>query len=151
MSAYTDALAEATTVGTTHCSDPALMAQFLDASGVDLPELVWGGAQKSGLSTRELAVLLDKEPAAIAPTATITPTPEQIAVAELNGRDPQEVAENSHRTTRVHELMRKHSKAALLRMAFAGGLADVNNPAQWTKQELAATVEDQEWRAQITS
>lgn len=76
---------------------------------------------------------------------TITPTPEQIAVAELNGFDPQEVAESSFRTARVHELMRKHGKRTLLLMAFAGGLADFNSPAQWSKQELAATVEEQQW------
>lgn len=78
---------------------------------------------------------------------TITPTPEQIAVAELNGWDPQELAENNARVARVHELMRKHSKNRLLAMAFAGGLADFNNPAGWTKQELASEVEDQEWKA----
>lgn len=47
---------------------------------------------------------------------------------------------------RVHELMRKHSKATLLRLAFAGGLADFNNPAGWTKEELAAEVAGQERR-----
>lgn len=78
---------------------------------------------------------------------TITPTPEQTAIAELNGWDPQEVAENNARVARVHELTRKHSKAQLLRMAFAGGLADFNNPAGWTKQELAAEVARQELRA----
>ena len=78
---------------------------------------------------------------------TITPTPEQIAVAELNGWDPQEHAENNARVARVHELTRKHSKNRLLTMAFAGGLADANNPAGWTKQELASVVEDQEWKA----
>jgi hypothetical protein len=73
---------------------------------------------------------------------TITPTPEQIAMAELNGWDPQELAENNARVARVHELTRKHTKAQLLRMAFAGGLADFNQPAGWTKQELAITVEE---------
>lgn len=77
---------------------------------------------------------------------TITPTPEQIAIAALNGWDPQEVAETNARTARVHELMRKHSKNRLLTMAFAGGLADFNQPARWSKQELAETVADQEHR-----
>lgn len=77
---------------------------------------------------------------------TVTPTPEQTAIAELNSWDPQEHAESVARTTRIHELMRKHSKARLLAMAFAGGLADFNNPAGWTKQELAAEVADQERR-----
>jgi len=73
---------------------------------------------------------------------TTTPTPEQIAIANLNGWDPQEAAEDNARVTRIHKLMRKHSKAQLLRMAFAGGLANFNNPAAWTKQELAITVEE---------
>lgn len=77
-------------------------------------------------------------------TTTVTPTPEQIAIAELNGWDPQEIADNNARTTRIHELMRKHTKATLLRMAFAGGLADFNNPAGWSKGEIAAEVVDQE-------
>lgn len=77
---------------------------------------------------------------------TITPTPEQIRMAELNGWDPQELAENNARVTRMHELMRKHSKATLLRMAFAGGLADYNQPARWSKQEIAAVVAEQQFR-----
>lgn len=79
---------------------------------------------------------------------TVTPTPEQIAVAELNGWDPQEIAERNARVTLAHELMRKNSKAKLLTMAFAGGLADFNNPASWTKQELAVVVAEQQWKAQ---
>lgn len=75
-----------------------------------------------------------------------TPTPEQIAIAELNGWDPQELSDNNARVARIHELMRKHSKATLLRMAYAGGLADHNRPAEWTKQEIAAEVADQERR-----
>lgn len=78
---------------------------------------------------------------------TITPTPEQIAHANLNGWDPQELAESAAHTVRIYELMRKHSKARLLSMAFAGGLADFNNPAGWTKQELAEEVADQERKA----
>jgi hypothetical protein len=77
---------------------------------------------------------------------TITPTPEQIAVAELNGWDPQEVAEDNARAARVQELTRKCSKLTLLRKARAGGLADFNNPASWTKAELAAAIAGQEYR-----
>lgn len=77
---------------------------------------------------------------------TVTPTPEQIAVAELNGWNPQDVAESNARVQRIHELMRKHSKNRLLAMAFAGGLADHNSPADWSKQELAAEIVDQETR-----
>lgn len=77
----------------------------------------------------------------------ITPTPEQIAVAELNGWDPQDVANRNAQVARVHELTRQHTKAQLLRKAREGGLVDYNNPAMWTKQELATAVEEQERRA----
>jgi len=73
-------------------------------------------------------------------------SPEQIAVAELNGWDLEEVARNQERNLRMYGLMRKHSKMALLGMAYRGGLADFNSPAKWTKQELAAVVADQEFR-----
>lgn len=82
---------------------------------------------------------------------TVTPTPAQIAFAELNGWDAQELADNAARNARMHELMRKHSKATLLRMAFAGGLADFNNPAGWTKGELAGEVADQDRRKALQS
>ncbi len=85
-------------------------------------------------------------PATLESLMTVTPTPEQIDIAELNGWDPQEHAENEAHVARVHELTRKHSKARLLRIAFTGGLADFNNPASWTKQELAAEIAGQERR-----
>jgi hypothetical protein len=47
---------------------------------------------------------------------------------------------------RMHELMRKHTKAELLAMAFAGGLVDFNNPRQWRKDEIASVVAEQEKR-----
>jgi len=78
---------------------------------------------------------------------TITPTPEQIRIAKLNGWDPQEHAENNARVARMHELMRKHTKPQLLAMAFAGGLADCNQPARWSKQEIAGAVAEQQLRA----
>ena len=84
-------------------------------------------------------------------TITVTPTPEQIAVAELNGWDPQELAENNARVARVHELMRKHSKKKLVGMAVDGGLSPACNPNGWTKQEIAAEVEEQEHRANHTN
>lgn len=74
-------------------------------------------------------------------TTTITPTPEQIAVANLNGWDPQQVAESSARTARVHELTRKHSKQQLLRMVLAAGTQGLHHPSTWSKQELASEVE----------
>lgn len=48
----------------------------------------------------------------------------------------------------MHELMRKHTKAELLKMAFAGGLLDFNNPAKWRKDEIAQVVADQQTREQ---
>lgn len=45
---------------------------------------------------------------------------------------------------RMHELMRKHTKAQLLRMAFAGGLVDFNSPGKWRKDEIAAVVAEQQ-------
>jgi hypothetical protein len=72
---------------------------------------------------------------------TITPTPEQIAVAELNGWDPQELAENNARVACVHELTRKHTKAQLLRMVLASGTQGLHHPSTWSKQELASEVE----------
>jgi hypothetical protein len=77
----------------------------------------------------------------------VAPTPEQIAVAELNSWDPQEVADRNAQVARVHELTRQHTKAQLLRKALNGGLVNFNNPAGWTKQELAIVVEEQERRA----
>jgi hypothetical protein len=70
---------------------------------------------------------------------TIIPTPEQIRIAELNGWDPQHVAENHARNARIHDLMRK-SKAELLAMARAVGTTGLHDPATWTKQELAASL-----------
>lgn len=47
---------------------------------------------------------------------------------------------------RIHELMRHHTKAQLLQMAFAGGLVDFNDPRNWRKDEIAAVVAEQEHR-----
>lgn len=74
-------------------------------------------------------------------------TPEQIATAQLNGWDLQETANQVARGTLMHELMRKHTKPQLLRMAYAGGLLDYNQPAKWRKDELAGAVADQQLRA----
>ncbi|MFF1657248.1 hypothetical protein [Streptomyces sp. NPDC058255] len=43
--------------------------------------------------------------------------------------------------------MRKHTKAELLRMAYAGGLVRHNSPEQWRKEEIASVVVDIELRA----
>lgn len=64
---YAEALEEAREVGVSRCSDPALMAQFLDANaqlliGAVSAELMWDGAQKTGLTTRALVALINKDP-----------------------------------------------------------------------------------------
>jgi hypothetical protein len=74
----------------------------------------------------------------------VTPTPEQIAIAELNGWDPQEVADRTAQGARMHELMRKHTKPQLLRMVLAAGTTGKHHPSTWTKQELAGEVARQE-------
>lgn len=75
----------------------------------------------------------------------ITPTPEQIAHAELNGWDPQETAVSAWRAARRHELTRKNTRAALLKMVLDAGTEGLHHPSTWTKQELAESVEDLEW------
>ncbi|MFB0620881.1 Helicase associated domain protein [Streptomyces sp. AGS-58] len=51
------------------------------------------------------------------------------------------------RVQRMNELMRKHTKAELLRMAYAGGLVNHNSPEKWRKDEIASAVVDIEFRA----
>lgn len=79
---------------------------------------------------------------------TTTLTPEQIAVAELNGWDLEETANHIARGNLIGELMRKHTKPQLLSMAFAGGLVDHNQPARWRKDEIVAVVADQKLASQ---
>ncbi|MEU9632320.1 Helicase associated domain protein [Streptomyces luteogriseus] len=57
------------------------------------------------------------------------------------------VARGSARVQRMNELMRNHTKAELLRMAYAGGLVNHNSPEKWRKDELASAVVDIEFRA----
>lgn len=59
---YEDALAAAKEIGARRAPDPQLMALFCDANlqtlvGAVSPQLVWEGAQKRGLSTKQLAAL----------------------------------------------------------------------------------------------
>ncbi|MGW3653636.1 hypothetical protein [Streptomyces sp. NPDC000878] len=58
-----------------------------------------------------------------------------------------EAARGLARMKRLTELTRKHTKAELLRMAYAGGLVRHNSPEQWRKDEIASAVVDQELRA----
>ncbi|MFI5689079.1 hypothetical protein [Streptomyces sp. NPDC051636] len=52
---------------------------------------------------------------------------------------------------RLTELTRKHTKAELLRIAYAGGLVRHNSPEQWRKDEIASAVVDNELRAAARS
>lgn len=55
------------------------------------------------------------------------------------------------RMSRMNELRRNHTKAELLRMAYAGGLVSHNSPEKWSKDEIASTVVDIEFRAAASS
>jgi hypothetical protein len=59
---YEQALEEVRIKGTAHCGDQAYMAQFVAANiqtliGAVTPQLIWEGAQKLGLTTRQLVDL----------------------------------------------------------------------------------------------
>jgi hypothetical protein len=63
---YQEALAEAARVGTSRCTDPALMATICKnvlpiTVGAIAPQLVWEGAQKQGLTTKQLVDLAAKD------------------------------------------------------------------------------------------
>lgn len=58
-----------------------------------------------------------------------------------------QAAQGRARARRMNELVRKHTKAELLRMAYAGGLVPHNNPEKWRKDEIASTVVDTEFRS----
>ena len=68
---YAEALRTAQKTGVSHCTDAELMAVFCDGSiqivcGAVSPQLVWEGAQKSGMTTLELAQLAKSDPRAVA-------------------------------------------------------------------------------------
>jgi hypothetical protein len=63
---YQEALAEAARIGTSRCTDPALMATICEevfpiTVGAIAPQLVWEGAQKQGLTTKQLVDLAAKD------------------------------------------------------------------------------------------
>ncbi|MEV0226770.1 hypothetical protein [Streptomyces sp. NPDC050704] len=60
--------------------------------------------------------------------------------------EEHQAARGTARMQRMNEPMRNHTKAELLRMAYAGGLVPYNNPAKWRKDENASTVVDTEFR-----
>lgn len=67
---WEQALDEAKERGTARCSDPALMASLCDGPlptlvGAVAPQLVWEGAQKRGMTTKELGRLCNTNPIAV--------------------------------------------------------------------------------------
>jgi hypothetical protein len=67
---YEDALAKAETVGAAHADDAGLMALFCENNlqivvGAVAPKLVWEGAQRKGMTARDLARLAGKDPIAV--------------------------------------------------------------------------------------
>ncbi|MEU2518857.1 hypothetical protein ABZ732_08730 [Streptomyces pseudogriseolus] len=75
--------------------------------------------------------------------------PEQRDAGDAGTDDEREAeaARGRARMQRLAELTRKHTKAELQRMAYAGGLVRHNSPEQWRKDEIASAVIDQELRA----
>lgn len=70
MATYQEALKTAAETGIKHATDAQFMATFCAASiqilcGAVSPQLVWEGAQKKGLTTKELAELASTDPAAV--------------------------------------------------------------------------------------
>lgn len=64
---YTQALAATRSTGTMQLTDPQHMALFCDSSiqillGAVSPQLIWEGAQKSGLTAQELTKLIHGDP-----------------------------------------------------------------------------------------
>lgn len=68
---YEEALAEARRVGVGRCSDPAAMAAFCDSGALQIAvgaasgQLVWEGAQATGLTFLELGRLCGSDPMAV--------------------------------------------------------------------------------------
>jgi superfamily II DNA or RNA helicase len=60
-----------------------------------------------------------------------------------------QVARGRERVQRMRELMRKHTKAELLRMAYAGGLMNHNAFEKRRKDEIASTLVDIELRTAV--
>ena len=82
-----------------------------------------------------------------APTETSVPEQRDAGDAGTDDEREAEAARGRARMQRLAELTRKHTKAELLRMAYAGGLVRHNSPEQWRKDEIASAVVDQELRA----
>lgn len=68
--------------------------------------------------------------------------------ATVTGEEREtQAARGRARAQRVEELMRNHTKAELLCMAYAGGLVNHNSPEKWRKDESASAVVHIELRA----
>lgn len=68
--AYDKALTEAAERGTSHCSNTALTASICDGPlpvlvGAVSPRLVWEGAQRRGMTAKQLLLLAHRDPMAI--------------------------------------------------------------------------------------
>ncbi|MFE2296406.1 Helicase associated domain protein [Streptomyces sp. NPDC059452] len=120
-------------------------------------------ARRDKLSAEQLAALAalgvdwaGPAPAAPAPTdgsfdqpaSPETSVPGQRDANAMTDQEREaEAARSLARMKRLTELTRKHTKAELLRMAYAGGLVRHNSPEKWRKDEIASAVVDQELRA----
>ncbi len=86
---------------------------------------------------------------------SVRPAPSDAQAQEDHGqgdtitREERETpaARGRARAQRMNELMSNHTKAELLRMAYAGGLVNHNSPEKWRKDEIASAVVDIEFRA----
>lgn len=116
-------------------------------------------ARRDKLSAEQLAALAalgvdwagpaptDEGSEQLAPTEAPVPEQRDAGGAGADDESEAEVACGLARMKRLTELTRKHTKAELLRMAYAGGLVRHNSPEQWRKDEIASAVVDQELRA----
>ncbi|WP_145887642.1 DEAD/DEAH box helicase [Streptomyces sp. BK340] len=81
----------------------------------------------------------------------VQPGPPSSQVQERHNQEAELAQEKretgKERVRRMNELMRNHTKAELLRMAYAGGLVRHNSPERWRKDEVASNIVDIELRA----
>ncbi|WP_079040260.1 DEAD/DEAH box helicase [Streptomyces prasinus] len=85
---------------------------------------------------------------------SVQPVPSDVSGQECHDRGDTmaeeerqvQAAQGRKRVRRMNELMRNHTKAELLRMAYEGGLVRHNSPDKWRKDEIASTVVDIELR-----
>ncbi|MFD5475271.1 Helicase associated domain protein [Streptomyces sp. NPDC127105] len=82
----------------------------------------------------------------------VQPVSSDASGQECQGRGDtmaEEERQVMERVRRMHELMRNHTKAELLRMAYAGGLVRFNSPEKWRKDEIASTIVDIELQTAV--